>query len=359
MFSLCQHRARANALARPSGHRRRRRGRRRDGRRVVRLLPADRRASTGSCWSRRACSARARAAGPPAWSGSRAARRRRSASASGPAGSTWGSATSSAPTPGSSARATCCRASPRPRSRPPASGWPCRPRSASARSGWSRTRWTRSTRRWRPARRWAARSAPTTGSSARRATSPPTPWRCCGSGVTVAEHVAFRGLLRDGDQVPGVQTSDGPVHAPLVVLTGGPKLAAGGRAGRDPHPGRRGQAPGRGDRAAPRPAPGPGAHGLRPERRAVLAARGGRPAVRDEQPGRAARREPQRGRRLPGRDAGQAGGARPGHRRPRPAPRLGRHHRLHPRPPADHRPGARPGRAAGRGHRGQRRRRRA
>jgi sarcosine oxidase subunit beta len=45
------------------------------------------------------------------------------------------------------------------------------------------------------------------------------------SGVTVAEHVAYRGLLRDGDQVTGVETSEGPVHAPLVVLTGGPKLA--------------------------------------------------------------------------------------------------------------------------------------
>jgi sarcosine oxidase, subunit beta len=41
------------------------------------------------------------------------------------------------------------------------------------------------------------------------------------SGVTVAEGVAFRGLLTGG----GVATSDGDVRAPLVVLTGGPKLA--------------------------------------------------------------------------------------------------------------------------------------
>jgi sarcosine oxidase subunit beta len=45
------------------------------------------------------------------------------------------------------------------------------------------------------------------------------------SGVTVAERVAFRGLVTGGGQVRGVTTSDGQVHTPLVVLTGGPKLA--------------------------------------------------------------------------------------------------------------------------------------
>jgi sarcosine oxidase, subunit beta len=45
------------------------------------------------------------------------------------------------------------------------------------------------------------------------------------SGVIVAERVAFRGLLAGGGQVRGVRTSDGEVHAPIVVLTGGPKLA--------------------------------------------------------------------------------------------------------------------------------------
>jgi sarcosine oxidase subunit beta len=48
------------------------------------------------------------------------------------------------------------------------------------------------------------------------------------SGVVVAEGTAFRGLLADGGAVHGVATSDGPVHAPIVVLTGGPKLAAVG-----------------------------------------------------------------------------------------------------------------------------------
>jgi sarcosine oxidase subunit beta len=45
------------------------------------------------------------------------------------------------------------------------------------------------------------------------------------SGVTVGERVAFRGLLDGGGPVRGVRTSDGDIHTPLVVLTGGPKLA--------------------------------------------------------------------------------------------------------------------------------------
>jgi len=44
------------------------------------------------------------------------------------------------------------------------------------------------------------------------------------SGVEVREHVAFRGLGGGGT----VETSDGPISAGLVVLTGGPKLAAVG-----------------------------------------------------------------------------------------------------------------------------------
>jgi glycine/D-amino acid oxidase-like deaminating enzyme len=45
------------------------------------------------------------------------------------------------------------------------------------------------------------------------------------SGVAVAERVEFRGLLAGGGQVRGVRTRDGEVHTPIVVLTGGPKLA--------------------------------------------------------------------------------------------------------------------------------------
>ena len=45
------------------------------------------------------------------------------------------------------------------------------------------------------------------------------------SGVQVRERVAFTALITDGDTVTGVQTSAGPISAPLVVLTGGPELA--------------------------------------------------------------------------------------------------------------------------------------
>ena len=48
------------------------------------------------------------------------------------------------------------------------------------------------------------------------------------SGVEVRERVAFRGLEAEGRGV-AVETSQGPIHAGLVVLTGGPKLAEVGR----------------------------------------------------------------------------------------------------------------------------------
>ena len=52
------------------------------------------------------------------------------------------------------------------------------------------------------------------------------------SEVEVREKVTFTGLTIDDGRVTGVQTSAGPVSAPLVVLTGGPELAeVGGLAG--------------------------------------------------------------------------------------------------------------------------------
>jgi sarcosine oxidase subunit beta len=52
------------------------------------------------------------------------------------------------------------------------------------------------------------------------------------SGVQVREGVTFTGLSTADGRVTGVQTSRGPVQAPLVVLTGGPELAeVGGLAG--------------------------------------------------------------------------------------------------------------------------------
>ena len=49
------------------------------------------------------------------------------------------------------------------------------------------------------------------------------------SGVRVLEHTSFDGLELAGGAVTGVRTSAGPIAAPLVVLTGGPELAAVGR----------------------------------------------------------------------------------------------------------------------------------
>jgi sarcosine oxidase, subunit beta len=49
------------------------------------------------------------------------------------------------------------------------------------------------------------------------------------SGVQVREHVTFTGLTTEADRVTGVMTSDGPVSAPIVVLTGGSELADVGK----------------------------------------------------------------------------------------------------------------------------------
>jgi sarcosine oxidase, subunit beta len=52
------------------------------------------------------------------------------------------------------------------------------------------------------------------------------------TGVQVRERVTFTGLTTADGRVTGVQTSHGPVQAPIVVLTGGPELAeVGGLAG--------------------------------------------------------------------------------------------------------------------------------
>ena len=45
------------------------------------------------------------------------------------------------------------------------------------------------------------------------------------SGVRVCEQVRFTGLVMEGGRVTGVDTPAGRISAPLVVLTGGPKLA--------------------------------------------------------------------------------------------------------------------------------------
>jgi sarcosine oxidase, subunit beta len=45
------------------------------------------------------------------------------------------------------------------------------------------------------------------------------------SGVAVFEHTAFTGVVTTGDRVTGVDTGQGRITTPLVVLTGGPELA--------------------------------------------------------------------------------------------------------------------------------------
>src|SRR5579875_3553651 len=50
------------------------------------------------------------------------------------------------------------------------------------------------------------------------------------SGVEVHEHCRFTGLRRSAGTLAGVDTSDGPIETPRVVLTGGPELAEVARA---------------------------------------------------------------------------------------------------------------------------------
>jgi sarcosine oxidase subunit beta len=56
------------------------------------------------------------------------------------------------------------------------------------------------------------------------------------SGVQVRERVTFTGLATEGETVTGVQTSEGPIAAPIVVLTGGPELAEVGKLAGVPVP---------------------------------------------------------------------------------------------------------------------------
>ena len=203
-----------------------------------------------------------------------------------------------------------------------------------------------STRPWHRGRRWAAPSAPTTGTSARRATSPPTPSPCSSSGVTVAEQVTFTGLVTGGQRRSAGGADERRAGSPPASscspgARSWPRWARWpGSASRRAGSGTRSRSPSSTPTCTP-----PGCRWSSTCRRAVLAAGGGRAAVRDEQPGRAAGRDRHRGRGLPGPRCGERLATLvPVTARPRAAPDLGGHHRLHPRPPADHRAGARPGR---------------
>ncbi len=168
------------------------------------------------------------------------------------------------------------------------------------------------------------------------------------SGVEVLERVAFRGLASGG-----IDTSQGRIDAGLVVLTGGPKLAEVGRlAGlRIPAGGVRHQVAVTGQHPDLDPSRVPMVFDLaaglywRPEEGGLLFGM----SNPDEPPGENREVDEDYLARM------RARLARPGsgHRRARAAPDLGRDHRLHPRPPAHHRPRA----GAGSRHRGVRRRR--
>ena len=115
------------------------------------------------------------------------------------------------------------------------------------------------------------------------------------AGVELRERTAFTGLRTaptagGGTRVVGVETDRGVIETERVLLTGGPSLRAVGRlaglripAGAARH-----------TVAVLEPHPAfdvaPDADGLRHRRRPLLAARGGRPAVRLERSGRGARR---------------------------------------------------------------------
>ena len=155
------------------------------------------------------------------------------------------------------------------------------------------------------------------------------------SGVRVLERTAFTGLHRAGSRVTGVTTSAGDIATERVVLTGGPTLAAVGRAAgvRIPAGGARHQVvvtEAHPDLAAERlPMVFDVSSGIywRPEEGGVLwgmsnPEEAAGEAIEFDWPYYDRVREPDRR-------------PRPGDGRPRPAPGLGRHHRLHPRPPAD------------------------
>ena len=125
------------------------------------------------------------------------------------------------------------------------------------------------------------------GRSTRRATSGPTHRRCVGPGVELRERTALTGVRVERGRVTGVETTAGPISTERVLLTGGPTLREVGRlAGLEiPAGAVRHQVAVTEPHAAFDVDRLPMVFDL--ARGSVLAARGGRPPVRDEQPGRA------------------------------------------------------------------------
>ena len=263
MFSLCQHRGRANALTCPSGYRGRGRGRRRDGRRVVRLLPAD-----GGPGARRADrEGRARP-------GREQPRRGRGPAAGRHPGS-GAPGHLVPPVLPRAARGVRHRLGLRQPGLPAAVLHHGRGRGRQAAAGHAVG--VRDRRGMAGSGR-GGRGQPGAGPRAdtgrhvlrRRRVHQPAAQRGRLHRGPAAERRHGRragGLPRPARRRrPGARGHDQrrrDSRAPRRAHRR-PQAGAGGRAGRDPDPGRRGQAPGRGHPAAPRPAPVPGAHGLRP-----------------------------------------------------------------------------------------------
>ena len=162
-----------------------------------------------------------------------------------------------------------------------------------------------------PPRRHA--TSPPTGTSTRRATCARTRWRCSAAGVELRERTAFLGPA-DGGRARRTAPRDGrarptagTIATERVLLTGGPSLRAVGALVGARILGRRGAAPGRGERAAPRLRRRTPADGLRHGGRPVLAPRGGRAALGHEQPERDARRGARDRHGPPAEDAAPAG----------------------------------------------------
>ena len=252
---------------------------------LARGRPRRRRPRRGS-----APSARAPARARPAWSGPRAAPRRPCGSACSAATSTPASRSGSASTPASSPRATSCRASPSARSPRRTPGSPC------SRALGLDVRWVGPDELddLNPA---MARGKTRGGSYAPGDGYIDPPRNVLAytaalftSGVRVLERTAFTGLLRDGDRVDRRRDDRRRDRHGTRRAHRRPDPGRGGPGGRRTDPGRRCPAPGRGHAAAPGPGARPAADGLRRGVRDLLAARGGRRPLGDEQPRRAAGR---------------------------------------------------------------------
>ena len=246
----------ARPAERCRGRRRRRRRRRRHRRRAGARASCARAAPDGSWSSTSAPPARARAPARPASCARRAAPRPPSGSRCGPRRSTAASASELGIDSGFVAQGyfmpcfTEAEVAGRPRADGDAAGARARRALARPRRG----------RRAEPddgdaACTSAARSPPATGGidPPRNVLAYTVALAVDGVQLRERRDVHRPGAGRRRPASPACAPSAGTIATRRVVLTGGPELAEVGAAGRRADPGRRRAAPGRGDRAAPRP----------------------------------------------------------------------------------------------------------